>query len=67
MSDDTPRRCHLEQNTAAELAIRAAIVAVEEVGADPRLTNIVIELSTALDHLHEWVDEHYVATPKETP
>lgn len=57
MTDEMPRRCQLDKNTPAELAIRSAIGAIEELGADPRLTNIVIELSTALQHLHDWVDD----------
>ncbi len=54
---DTPRRCHIEQNIPAELAIRAAIHAVEEVGADPRLTEVVIMLGNALRKLADFVDE----------
>lgn len=51
-----PRRVRLELQTPAEAAIRAAIAAVENVGADPRLTESVILLGKALDRLADFVD-----------
>ena len=53
-----PRRCHLDKNTPEELAIRAAIQAVEEnLPADVRLTNIVILLDTARELLSDYIDD----------
>ena len=43
-SDQIPRRCRLELLTTEEYAIRNAIVLVEQLGADPRLTDAVVLL-----------------------
>lgn len=51
-----PRRSQLESNTPAELAIRGAIQAVEEVGADPLLTDAVILLGQAREKVADYVD-----------
>jgi hypothetical protein len=51
-----PRRIHLERLTPAEHAIRAAILAVEEMGADVRLTKAVILLGEAKDRVADYVD-----------
>ncbi len=51
-----PRRARLDHNTEAELAIRAAVNAVEGVGAHPLLTDSVILLGQALDKLSDYVD-----------
>lgn len=51
-----PRRAQLELNTPAELAIRSAIQAVEEVGADPLLTDAVILLGQAREKVADYVD-----------
>lgn len=40
--DSIPRRSRLDLNTPAELAIRAAVEAVESAGAHPLLTEAVI-------------------------
>ena len=42
--------------TPAELAIRAAIIAVEDVGADIRLTQAVTLLSAAQTRLADFID-----------
>lgn len=51
-----PRRCRLDLNTSAELAIYKAIQDVEEIGVDERLTDIVIMLVKARDLLSDYVD-----------
>jgi hypothetical protein len=51
-----PRRAHLERNIPAELAIRNALAEVENLGAHPGLTNIVIKLAEALDETADWYD-----------
>jgi hypothetical protein len=51
-----PRRICIDQNTPAELAIRAAIRAVEDAGADVRLTDAVVLLGAALESVSDVVD-----------
>jgi len=51
-----PRRNRLDLNTPAELAIYEAIQEVEKVGADVRLTDVVIMLGKAKDLLSDFVD-----------
>lgn len=51
-----PRRCRLDQNTSAELAIRSAMREVEGLGAHPTLTDVVVLLGRALGRLADWVD-----------
>jgi hypothetical protein len=50
-----PRAC-IDLQTPAEALIRAAISAVEELGAHPELTRVVIELGRALDTLGIYID-----------
>lgn len=50
------RRARIDQNTPAELAIRAAVEAVEAVGADTRLTDAVNLLQAARDKVADFVD-----------
>lgn len=51
-----PRRNQLQLNTAAEMAIRNAISAVESVGAHPLLTDSVILLGEAKEKLSDFID-----------
>lgn len=51
------RRAHLELNVPAELAIRNAMAAVEAMGADIRLTDAVVHLGKAFDHVADFVDK----------
>lgn len=53
---DIPRRIRLDLNTPAELAIRAAIDAVEAAGAHVLLTEAVILLSQAREKVADYVD-----------
>ena len=53
---DIPRRCKLGCLTPAELAIREAIIAVEELPADVRLTNAVVLLQKAFTAVADYVD-----------
>lgn len=51
-----PRRIRMDLWTPAERAIYDAIQAVEEAGADPRLTDAVILLGRAKDRVADYVD-----------
>jgi hypothetical protein len=52
-----PRRCRVDLMVPAELAIRAAKLAVEEAGAHVHLTEAVILLSQAQEKVADFVDE----------
>ena len=52
----TNRRADILQMVPAELAIRAAIMEVEELGADTRLTDIVVALSEQQSKLADWAE-----------
>lgn len=54
--DGLPRRCDLQLLTPAEIKIRDAIAAVEELGADVALTNAVIALTEAARLVADVVD-----------
>jgi hypothetical protein len=53
---NVPRRSQLNLNTPAELAIRDAMIAVEEAGAHPLLTDAVNLLQQARDKVADFVD-----------
>lgn len=61
-----PRRACVDLMKKPELAIRAAIHAVEEAGADPRLTRAVILLGKAQDRVADFIDgvDHAEIPPK---
>lgn len=52
-----PRRFKIQENQPAEIAIREAIHRVEELGADVRLTDAVVKLDEALNHVSDYIDE----------
>lgn len=52
-----PRRIRLDLATPPEVAIRAAIAAVEALTPDSRLTQALGALGQALDHVSTYVDE----------
>lgn len=52
------RRNRLDLNIPAEAAIQNAIWEVEKVGADVKLTEVVILLGKAKDLLSDYVDEN---------
>ena len=58
-----PRRCRLDLSIRPELAIRAAMAAVEEMHADIRLTEAGNLLQQALDLVADVVDED-LASPE---
>lgn len=62
-NNEVPRRFRIDQNVPAELAIRAAMDAVEAMPADVRLTEAVISLGEALEHVADFVDGKQ-ATPE---
>lgn len=51
------RRIRVDLLTPAELAIRAAVLVVEEAGAHPLLTDAVILLQQAREKVADWVDK----------
>lgn len=53
---ETPRRNRMDLNTPAEIAIQNAVWEVEKVGADPKLTEVVVLLGKAKDLLSDFVD-----------
>jgi hypothetical protein len=55
-NDEIPRRIRLDQNTDVELKIRAALAAVEGLGADMRLTDAVNLLNEAREAVADFVD-----------
>lgn len=50
------RRCDVQQMTPAELFIRAALIEVEQVGCDPRLTDAVVLLQAARDSVADYIE-----------
>lgn len=57
MTDNTiPRRSRLDLNQPAELAIYEAMLAVEKMPADTRLTHAVIKLQEARDLVADFID-----------
>lgn len=59
-SELIPRRIDLRRNIPAELAIRNAIHAVEELAAEVRLTDAVVLLGAALQSVGDYVDKPLV-------
>src|SRR5438309_5981536 len=53
---DIPRRSRMDLWTPAETAIRNALIAVEAVGADERLTEAVVLLGHAQERVADYVD-----------
>ena len=53
---DIPRRTDLSRMTPAELAIRQAMLTVEEGGADVRLTDAVVLLGEAREAVADYID-----------
>lgn len=56
MSDVVPRRSRVDQYVPAETAIREAMLAVEAMPADERLTDAVVLLGKAKDAVADFVD-----------
>ena len=53
---DFPRRAHLDRFTPAERAIYDAVLAVEALPADARLTDAIVLLQAARDSVADFVD-----------
>lgn len=72
MNREILRRNRLDLNTPAELAIRLAMLEVEKIGADAKLTEAVILLGMAKDCVADFVDKvdeiqpelHYYKCPE---
>lgn len=56
--NDLTRRFDLDKCTPSELAIYNAVIEVEKIGADVRLTNAVILLLQARNLVADYVDEN---------
>lgn len=55
-----PRRCYVEKLTPAEKTIREAMLAVEDLPADEKLTEAATLLGQALELVGDWVDAQEV-------
>jgi len=53
---EAPRRFYIDKMIPAELAIREAMLKVEELGADIRLTKAVTLLGEAGDKVADFID-----------
>lgn len=51
------RRARIDLSTPAEIAIRNAMREVEKMSADTRLTNAVIKLQEAFNHVADYIDD----------
>ncbi len=67
MDDELPRRIRVDRMVPAELAIRAAVHAVEEMPAASRLTDAVILLGQAQNCVADFVDGVTTALTKSSP
>lgn len=56
MVDGFPRRCRIDLQTPAELAIRQAMLAVEVAGAHPLMTDAVMLLDQARNKVADYVE-----------
>ena len=56
VTTDIPRRICIDRLTPAETAIRNAVLAVEEAGAHPLLTDAVVLLEQAREKVADYVD-----------
>lgn len=58
MSKDSnlPRRCNLQENSPAEIAIRKAMEEVEKLPANEKLTDAIIILNEAFNLVADYVD-----------
>lgn len=60
VTKDLPRRCHLELLSPAEWAIRNAMLQIEKLPADVRLTDAVVLLMTAQAKVADYIDSEGV-------
>lgn len=56
MRYDTSRRSDVKRQLPAERAVGVAVRLVEELGADPRLTDAVLSLFEAADSIADYID-----------
>ena len=56
MVDDFPRRARLDYFTPEETAIRDVVLAIEQLGGHPILTDVVTMLGKARETLADWID-----------
>ena len=55
--DAIPRRHRIDLQSSGEEAIREAVRVVEEMGADPRLTDAVVLLGQAQEKVADYIDD----------
>jgi hypothetical protein len=63
--DGVPRRARIDLLTPAETAIRNALIQVEKVGADVKLTDAVILLTKAQDLVADYIEKAEVCDATE--
>lgn len=56
METEVPRRARVDQMCQAELKIREAMLAVEDMPADTRLTDAVVLLGQAQEKVADFID-----------
>lgn len=56
MKNEIPRRNQIKKRSKAELAISSAMLIVEEMGADPLLTDAVVLLDQAFNKVADFYD-----------
>jgi hypothetical protein len=54
--NEIPRRINLQTMTVGEKAIRDAVMAVETMGADPKLTDVIVDLDKCFTKLANYTD-----------
>lgn len=63
MPDNIPRRIRIDLLSPAETAIRNAMLAVEDMAADPLLTEAVTLLGQAREKVADYVDKQLKEQP----
>ena len=58
--DTVPRRNKLYELTSAELCLYNAAQEIEEMGADPELTDIIVKLGALRNELADFVDSKII-------
>jgi uncharacterized Zn finger protein len=61
-NENFPRRSQLTLLTPAETAIHVALIEVEKVGADSRLTDAIVLLQQAREKVADYLDERLLNT-----
>lgn len=57
MSTEIPRRNQINENTELEIDIRKVVAIIEQLPPDQRLTEAVVLLAKAREHLADYIDD----------